>query len=108
MTPNAGDSHRLTHRLVGDDKLDDWQGIKHCNGDDVPAERTQKQQLQHYQHTPILEPYSAGGEACTPWCLRAYTLLSQPQLYSSSDDDPPEVEGKCTNANRRQIARTQE
>lgn len=46
MTPSPGDSpQRPTHRLVGDDKLDDGQGIKHGDGDDVPAERRQKQQL---------------------------------------------------------------
>lgn len=36
-----GQPQSPTHRLVSDDELDDRQGIKHCNGDDVPAERRQ-------------------------------------------------------------------
>lgn len=61
MTPSPGDSpQRPTHRLVGDDKLDDGQGIKHGDGDDIPAERRQKQQL-HTNTTIIALAQSLTG-----------------------------------------------
>lgn len=61
MTPSPGDSpQRPTHRLVGDDKLDDRQGIKHGDGDDIPAERRQKQQL-HTNTTIIALAQSLTG-----------------------------------------------
>lgn len=32
-------SELSTYRLVGDDQLDNWEGVEHCDGGDVPKER---------------------------------------------------------------------
>ena len=62
---------------------------------------------QNNWYTPRTESHSACGGRCTPQCLRAQTLLSRMELYTSGYDLLKQ-ESKRVNANRRQMLRAQE